>query len=114
LSGGHPKAYIGTINKKHYHVIWYLHERFCNFILFFYDGTLWNGFKMLLLAICGIYLNFLFPFLILIHCKCWSHFVEFFELTHQPQPPGPSPDYVDPKDVIGTKRVSLHIFINNL
>ncbi|KAG0571041.1 hypothetical protein KC19_6G207300 [Ceratodon purpureus] len=32
-------------------------------------------------------------------------FIEFFELTHQPQPPAPSPDYVDPKDIAGAKRL---------
>ena len=30
---------------------------------------------------------------------------EFFELTHQPQPPAPSPDYVDPTSLVGKKRV---------
>lgn len=30
---------------------------------------------------------------------------EFFELTQQPQPPPPSPDYVDPASLVGVKQV---------
>jgi len=33
-------------------------------------------------------------------------FIELFELTHQPQPPPPSPDYVDPLSLIGEKQLT--------